>query len=62
MTNAFEVDRGGATDNSQPSNTSGSTVFRPSNGNESITWTSFPNGNDNSLIAGRFSTTLLLSF
>lgn len=62
MTNAFEVDRGGASDGSQPSNNSGSTVFRPSNGNESITWTSFPNGDDSSLIAGRFSTTLLLSF
>ena len=63
MTNAFEVDRGGGTDGSQPSNNKGSTVFRPSNGNESITWTSFPTaGGSDGLYCGRFSTTLLLSF
>ena len=56
MTNAFEVNRG-----SGSSNSTGSTVFRPSNGNESVTWTSYPTING-STKAGRFSTTLLLSF
>jgi len=64
MTNAFEVDRGGGGSNA--SNNQGSTVFRPSNGNESITWTSYPHGGTggpgNEVKAGRFSTTLLLSF
>lgn len=63
MTNAFEVDRGGNTDGSASSNNKGSTVFRPSNGNESITWTSFPTaGGTDGVRCGRFSTTLLLSF
>jgi hypothetical protein len=61
MTNAFEVDRGGGY--GSPSNNYGSTVFRPSNGNESITWTSFPSaGGSDGVRCGRFSTTLLLSF
>tara|TARA_R100000541_G_scaffold53038_1_gene60899 strand:+ start:71 stop:1006 length:936 start_codon:yes stop_codon:yes gene_type:complete len=61
MTNAFEVDRGSGT-----SNGNGSTCFRPSNGNENITWTSYPHGGTggagNEVKCGRFSSTLLLSF
>lgn len=56
MTNAFEVNRGSGSTNS-----TGSTVFRPSNGNESVTWTSYPSITDDTK-TGRFSTTLLLSF
>lgn len=62
MTNAFKSDRGTTTN----PHDYGRSVYRPSNGNESVTWTSFPHtgatGYGNDVKVGRFSTTLLLSF
>jgi len=62
MTNAFLSNRGST---SLP-NRYGRSVFRPSNGNESVTWTSLPHGGaggyGNEVKVSRFSTTLLLSF
>tara|TARA_R110000823_G_scaffold312302_1_gene438874 strand:- start:236 stop:1147 length:912 start_codon:yes stop_codon:yes gene_type:complete len=62
MTNAFLSNRG----NSSQANRYGRSVFRPSNGNESVTWTSLPHGGTggygNEVKVSRFSTTLLLSF
>lgn len=62
MTNAFLSNRGTS---AQP-NRYGRSVFRPSNGNENVTWTSLPHGGSggygNDVKVSRFSTTLLLSF
>ena len=62
MTNAFKSDRGTTSDTHRY----GRSVYRPSNGNESVTWTSFPSngptGYGNDVKVGRFSTTLILSF